>query len=232
MRKSIYTPGTSAVDMTAPDFVAQLLAFHRQTFGDARMDAGGDGGNEGGDSGSGDGPALNEHGYPDKTPVAEMPAEQQVAYWKHQSRKHEQRASRTADYDDVVAERDRLKQATLSDSEKAIEAAKTEAAEAARAEARKEALPALVRAEFKAAAAGKIPADRLAGILEPLDLTKFLTAGGGEVDTDKVQQYVDGLAPDGKKWPDMGQGRRGDAQKSTGVGAGRSLYGDRRSKAK
>lgn len=229
MRKHLYTPGTSVIDITAPGGIDQLLDFHRATFGNARMDANSENGEENsGNGGSGSGPALNEHGYPDKTPVAEMPADQQVAYWKHQARKHEDRVKGMSDYETVKAERDHLKQATQTDAEKAIEAARAEATEAARAEARKETLPALVKAEFKAAAAGKIPAERLATILDPLDLTKFLDATGAEVDTDKVQQYVDGLAPDGKKWPDMGQGRRGDTTKTTGVGAGKSLYEERR----
>jgi hypothetical protein len=50
-------------------------------------------------------PTLNEHGYPDSTPVADMPAEQQAAYWKHHARKHEQRASSAPD----AAELQRLK---------------------------------------------------------------------------------------------------------------------------
>jgi len=37
-----YIPATTVVDMAAPDFVDQLLAFHRQTFGDARMEAPGE----------------------------------------------------------------------------------------------------------------------------------------------------------------------------------------------
>ncbi|WP_053071742.1 hypothetical protein [Cellulomonas sp. A375-1] len=43
-RTTSYVPGSSVVDMTAPDFVAQLLAFHRATFGDAVMEATGDAG--------------------------------------------------------------------------------------------------------------------------------------------------------------------------------------------
>lgn len=219
-----YTPGTDSIDITAPGGLAALLDFHRANFGDARMEADADA------VVVIEGAQLNEHGFPDKTPWKDMPAEQQAAYWKHQARKHEERASRSADYDDVVAERDRLRQATLSDSEKAIEAARTEAADAARAEVRKETLPNLVKAEFKAAVAGRIPADRLSALIEPLDLTKFLTADGGEVDTDKVQRYVDGIAPaDAKKWPDTGQGHR-TSTKTSGVGAGRDLYESRRPK--
>lgn len=219
-----YTPGTDSIDITAPGGVAALLEFHRAAFGDARME---DEGGSGAATVEPADPTLNEHGYPDKTPVADMPAEQQAAYWKHQSRKHEDRVKSMGDYESVKAERDQLKTATQTDAEKAIEAARKEASDTARAEARKETLPTLVRSEFRVAAAGKIPADRLATILDPLDLTKFLTADGGEVDADKVQQYVDGLGLDSRKWPDTGQGRR-EQHKATGVAAGREAFASRR----
>jgi len=228
-----YLPGTASIDITAPGGIDDLLAFHRATFGDAVMEAGADGeaaGVTGAASGDTAGAAAAT-GFPANTPWREMEPEQQVAYWQHQARKHEDRATRAADYDAVVAERDRLRAATLSDAEKAIEDARKESAEAARAEVRAQTLPALVRAEFKAAAAGRVPADALATLIAPLDLTKFLTADGGEVDADKVQQYVAGIAPvGGKTWPDMGQARRGDTGKATGVSAGRSLYEDRHAK--
>lgn len=232
MRTTRYMPGTSVVDITAPGGIAALLDFHRATFGDARMEAGADddSGGNGDPAGDDNGPALNEHGFPDKTPVKDMTEGQQAAYWRHQARKHEDRVKGMADYDAIRAERDRLRASTQTDAEKAVEKAREEAREAALAEARSATLPALVRAEFKAAAAGRIPADKLAGILEPLDLTKFLAADGGEVDADKVQQYVDGIAPaDGKKWPDTGQGRR-QSQQAKGVGAGRELFESRHAK--
>lgn len=225
------TLGPHGIDLSAPGGIAALLDFHRQTFGDARMDAGetSDGDGDQGESGNGDaGDAPN--GFPEKTPLADMTTEQQVSYWKHQARKHEDRNRGTADYDAIKAERDELKTRTQTDAERVLEDARKEAGEVARKEARAEALPRVVRAEFKAAAAGRIPADRLDTVLEPLDLTKFLTADGSEVDTDKVTRYVEGLAPaGGQKWPDMGQGRR-DSTKATGVGAGRALYEDRHTK--
>jgi hypothetical protein len=231
MSTCTYTPGTDSIDITAPGGIEALLAFHRRTFGDARMEASGDDGDkgDGGDKGSGE-PKLNEHGFPDATPWKDMPPDQQVAYWRHQSRKHEDRASSTADYDAIKTERDQLKAKHQTADEKAIEDATKAAADTAAAAERGKLAPRLVQAEFKALVAGRIPAARLEAILAPLDHTKFLT-GDGEVDTDKVQQYVDGLAPDGKKWPDMGQGHRGSSGKTTGVGAGRSLYEDRRPKS-
>lgn len=166
-------------------------------------------------------------GFPASTPLAEMTADQREAYWKHQARKHEDRSKATADYDAIKAELATLKAATQTDAEKAIEAAKTEAAAQAEERVRKSLAPRLVAAEFRAACAGRISDERLAAILEPLDTTKFL-AGDGEVDTDKVKAFVDGIAPasDGKKWPDMGQGRR-QSQKATGVDAGRELFAAR-----
>jgi hypothetical protein len=59
----------------------------------------------GGGGGGGNTPQLNEHGYPDGKPVAEMEPAHQVAYWKHHARKHEQRANSVPD----AAELQRLK---------------------------------------------------------------------------------------------------------------------------
>ncbi|MGW8565664.1 hypothetical protein [Isoptericola sp. NPDC055881] len=242
----LYQPGTDQIDIAAPGGIDRLLAFHRRTFGDAQMNAGAGDGDGGGDAGQGDAgqgeagdqgadgtfkdPDTGEtYAFPEKTPVKDMTAEQQAEYWRHKARKHEGRAGKYADYDAIKKERDDLKAKTLTAEEKAIEDAKTEAAAAAKTAAHAEVLPRLVTAEFKVAAAGRIPSDKLATILAPLDLTKFLTADGGEVDTDKVQQYVDGLAPAGGKWPDMGQGHH-TTGKTSGVGAGRDLFNDRRQK--
>lgn len=52
----------------------------------------GEGGTGGGGAGN-QAPQLNEHGFPDATPVADMPPEQAASYWKFQSRKHETRAN-------------------------------------------------------------------------------------------------------------------------------------------
>ncbi|MFD4699754.1 hypothetical protein [Streptomyces niveus] len=85
---------------------------------------------------------VNEHGYPDNTPTSEMTPEHQVAYWKYQSRKHEQRASAVPD----AAELERLraadtelatrKAAELTDAER-LQAEK-DAAESARVAAERE----------------------------------------------------------------------------------------------
>lgn len=88
------------------------------------------------------GPQLNEHGYPDATPVASMEPAEQAAYWKHQSRKHEARASQALPADELEAlraakaELDTRKAAELTDAER-VQAAAT-AAESARTAAERE----------------------------------------------------------------------------------------------
>lgn len=69
-------------------------------------DGTGDGTGTGSAGGTGDGTQVNEHGYPDGKPVAEMEPAHQVAYWKHHARKHEQRANAAPD----AAELQRLKE--------------------------------------------------------------------------------------------------------------------------
>lgn len=206
---------------------AQIIAFHGARFGGLRMEDTGDG--EGGDGGEGGSGGESDKGFPADTPIADMNAEQQAAYWKHQARKHETAAKARSDYDAVVAERDRLKSATQTEAEKAVEAAKTEASTAAKVEARNQYVPQLVSAKLEAALAGKMPADKIAAQVEFLDHTKFLTESG-EVDTDKVQQYAAGLAPAGGQWPDMGQGNRGKQTSVKGVNAGADMFAASRGK--
>jgi hypothetical protein len=104
-----------------------------------------------GGGGGGNTPAVNEHGYPDATPIAEMSTEHQAAYWKHQSRKHEQRATSAPDAAELqrLKERDaalkKLEDEQLTDAqriqaEKDAEAARATAAEATAAEAVRKAL--------------------------------------------------------------------------------------------
>ena len=75
-------------------------------------------------------PAPTDPGFPADTPVAEMTSEQQLAYWKHQSRKHERRADERKDYDQLKAAADELaalKAASQTDAERALEQAREEA---------------------------------------------------------------------------------------------------------
>ena len=168
-------------------------------------------------------------GFPANTPVADMTEGQQVAYWKHQARKHEQRSAARGDYDTIKAERDRLASANQTEADKAIAAA----AEAARREGESAATSKyadlLVAAKFESALAGKRKPDDIATIVSGIDPKKFLT-DSGEVDTDKVTQYAAGLAPAGNGWPDTGQGNRGTGTSGKGVAVGAEMFAAKRGK--
>ena len=191
--------------LTGFDFDA-VLANHKAFFGDARME------NEGGAGGAGGeviaGPEgvpgavpatpTVDLGFPAETPVKDMTIDQQAAYWKHQSRKHEERSKA---FDGLTPEaltalrekadqHDALERELMSDKDKAIAEAEDRATQATTARFAEK----LVRAEFKSAAAGRLDGDRLNNILAPLDLTKFLDKNG-DVDEAKVATYVDSVAP-------------------------------------
>lgn len=225
---------TSAADAHA--MAARLIERNRGTFGDLRMgpdDPPDDGGTGSGDDGADKGPKLNEHGYPDATQVTDMAPEHQAAYWKHKARKWETNAKSRDDYDAIKAERDRLKQAGMSADEKALDEAKQQAADAARADERAKFGKQLVQAKLEGALKGRIKDEQIAGIVGPLDHNYFLTADGG-VDADKVSAYASGFGtagPGGQdQWPDTGQGKRGQDAPAKGVDAGRDLYISRHKK--
>ena len=83
---------------------------------------------EGDENGGGD--EQQQTGFPADTPVAEMTQEQQLAYWQHQSRKHERRASSRADYDQLKADSEelaRLRAENQTDAERELAEAREEA---------------------------------------------------------------------------------------------------------
>lgn len=126
--------------------------------------------------------------------------------WKALSRKHEERAKANAE---AAAELEKIRNESLTDSEKsekAIENAKAEG----RAEALKEVSLRLVDAEFRVASSGRnVNVDAL---LEGLDRTRFINEEG-EVDSEKVKTFIDGLTPQPKT--DFGQGPRGSHTKKS-----------------
>lgn len=212
----------------AADMAAALIAHHRGTFGKTRMGPPDEPPTD--DPPADDPPATNEHGYPDKTPVAEMTVEHQAAYWKHHARKHENAAKSREDYEAIKAERDRLKQVGMTPDEKAIEDAKQAAAEVARAEERSKFGKQMVATKLEAALSRRgLDEQRITALVGPLDHTYFLT-DSGEVDADRVSAYASGFGQDGKQWPDMGQGNRGSHATEKGVAAGRDLFRDRNKK--
>ncbi|WP_256123231.1 hypothetical protein [Streptomyces sp. EN16] len=117
-----------------------LLTFSAQPWTLCEDDPGTGGG------GGGGAPPLNEHGYPDNTPTADMSTEHQLAYWKHHARKHEAASKSGPD----AAELERLRQADEElKRRQAAELTETERITAEKATA--EAAAATARAEADAA---------------------------------------------------------------------------------
>lgn len=187
-----------------------------------------------------------DRGYPEGTPLEQMTAEQQAAYWKYYARQHEQRnkdlgnltPEQLAELRTKAEKHDALEFEMLSEKDKAIESARAEASH----QALDEFMPKLVAAEFKAAAAGRIDASQIEGIIGPLDKTYFYAADGRSVDATKVAAYIDQIAPAPTAAPPSRRGpspagvtptpssTSGAAPTASGQDAGRSEYERRHGK--
>lgn len=110
-----------------------------------------------------------------------------VEKWKKQARTNETRAKANAD---AQVELERLRREAMSEQEKAV----ADAVAAGRAEALREFGTKLVHAEFRAASAGKIAAERLDPLLDAIDLTKFV-GEDGTVNVERVQAFFATIAP-------------------------------------
>lgn len=173
-------------------------------------------------------PAVNEHGYPDNTPTAEMTPEHQAAYWKFQSRKHEQRASQAPDSTElerlraIETELNARKAADLTDAER-LQAEK-DAADAARLTAERE------RDEARADAL-RITVAAEKG-LTPAQAKRLQGSTKEELETDADDLLKD-FAPSGfgTPQPRAGGDRGGDVGGSTRTTAtGAELYRQRHAK--
>lgn len=195
----------------------------------------------GGGAGAGKGPEGSgaddgDKGFPANTPVKDMTDAQQAAYWKDKSRKHEGRVNAMSDYDEMkqkAAELDQLKDAEKSADQKAVDDAVKQALAAKETEWAQKLAATKVAAELRALLHMKTPED-MAAIIEPLNLSNFLTSDG-EVDTDKVTQYASKFTTGdekGGRWPGIGQGNRGSTKTPKGVSAGRDMYAERHGKNK
>lgn len=219
---------------TRPDVTCeQVLAFHRGVFGDARMDATDDqpdGADAGGDGKDADN--AGDAGGAQKT-LEEIVADLgltpgQIAGRLEASRKWEQRAKARADYDDVKAELDRIKQQNESETEKAIREAK----EAGKAEATAAATQATVKAMLRMGLrAHGIKDDDLDEIVSTINLSAHADEQG-LVDDEKVLRTINRLAgtAGGTAGPDTGQGNRGRQTAKSGVSAGAEMFAAARGK--
>lgn len=139
-----------------------------------------------------------------------------------------------SDYDELkqrAEQWDKFVEESKPEQEKAISAAKQEAEQAAYAKARGEFGGKLVQAHLQAAAAGRLPEGAVTALVAGVDTSRFLTEAG-DVDTAKVTQFIDGIAPAGTTTPTpggFGQGPREGAPKA-GLEAGASLWESRHAK--
>lgn len=156
-------------------------------------------------------PAPTPTGPPTETPATDDPAAE-LAKWKALAKKHEDRARANAS---AATELERVRQESMSETERAVAAARAEGvAEATRALGAR-----LVSAEVRAAAAGR-PEAQVDSLLEGMDATKFL-GDDGEPDVRAIKAWVGKTlpaAPEGtptsSPFPDLGQGARTGAASS------------------
>jgi hypothetical protein len=172
------------------------------------------------DAGTQNNASDGSHGYPENTPVAEMTDAQRAAYYKHQARKHEQRVKAMGDYDQLkkaAEEYQRLVEASKTDAERAVEAAREEGRASALAEVGAQ----LVEAQFTALTAGRMTDEQRDAVLDGLDRSRYLT--DGRPDVDRLRTLVDSIAPAQPTAPtrrDLGQGaRQGSVAPSLATGA-------------
>jgi hypothetical protein len=138
----------------------------------------------------------------------------EVEKWKALARKHEDKAKANAT---AAKELDSLKQQTMTELEKAVATARTEA----RAEALREVGATRVDDALRVALAGR-PVD-VDALLDGLDRTRFLDTEG-QPDRDAIASWVDRIAPAQDPTTsvvDLGQGNRGGA-----AGSDMALNGD------
>lgn len=126
----------------------------------------------------------------------------EVDKWKALARKNEERAKANSS---AQAELDKLREATATEQEKAIAQARKEAT----TEAAKSFGSRLAEAQFRVAAAGRLTDDQLDGLLEVVDLGRFVD-DNGDPDIEAITSAVSRVAPkapDGYL-PDEAQGAR------------------------
>lgn len=172
-----------------------------------------------GGGGAGGAPAVNEHGYPDATPVAEMSTAHQAAYWKHHARKHEATAKAAPD----AAELERLRAAeTELNTRKAAEMSDVERVQAEKATAEADAATARTEAA---------QATRKALLLE-VAISKNLTATQAarlqgstreELEADADALLKD-FAPAGAPAPRAGGARGSDVGGGSNVASGAERF--------
>ncbi|MBM4575284.1 hypothetical protein GS415_00665 [Rhodococcus hoagii] len=148
-----------------------------------------------------DAPKLNEHGYPDGVPVVEMTIEQQMAYWKRNSRKHEARANAGLSAEDAQALREenaRLKTATMTADEQAIATQVDTARAEGEAAARAALMPVIHQAQLVGYGSTVISGERLQAWVSSANPASFV-GEDGDIDGERVRTHLVALFGDPNK---------------------------------
>ncbi|WP_141703731.1 hypothetical protein [Planobispora rosea] len=175
--------------------------------------------------------SVGERGYPENTPVADMTAEQQAAYWKAHARKHEDRLKAI---DITPEELARLREAD-AEMQKLADASRTDMerieARAIAAEQRVAAMePELLR--LQAAVKAGLPAEVSTKLLAASRRIVGTTAEEYEADAaDYFSSTPIPLAPPAPPPPPaLDQGTRQTGRQAPSVAAGRDLWAERHSR--
>lgn len=167
----------------------------------------------------------NDLGYPANTRVAEMTVEQQVAYWRHHSQKHEGRyKSLVGDrsFDDAKTALEQyaeIQRQQMTPAEQALTAAREEGKTEGITTERRKAATAIFKATLEAK---DLPADDVAELTANFSVDGYITDDG--VDTTKIANFAARFAKSGtddteRRRRDYGGGNRGGGQQSTTRGS-------------
>ncbi|WP_157811178.1 hypothetical protein [Microbacterium lacus] len=144
---------------------------------------------------------LAEHGFPKDTAVDDMTPEQGRAYWRNMSKTNQKEAEafrklgKTPDeIRTILADAETARQAALTADQKAIEDAKQTGFSEAREKFARPAVHAILVARTKGAKeSDEDAATRVSGLLDVLDVTKFVNAEG-VLDASKVETFAQSIA--------------------------------------
>jgi len=175
---------------------------------------------------------VGANGFPENTPVKDMTAEHQAAYWRHQSRQHEDR-SKAKDTTIADLQRQVTPPAPKSDTDKAID----DRVAAALAPLTVD----LVSARIEAAVARRgIDTATVQPLIDGLDVNKFLK--DGKPDAERITAWAAALpapatgTPPATPRPGTGptfQGREsGNPTGTNGLSAGAAAYAADKDKPK
>lgn len=134
-----------------------------------------------------------DKGFPADTKIVDMTAEEQAAYWKHKSRKHESNSNA------LRAELEGKKGVTPPSTDKPDADANTPLdRDALRkellADLKREQAPALVRSQFEALIGDRLAEETRNALLDDLNLDRFVKEDGS-VDKDLIKARAELLAP-------------------------------------